>query len=158
MSSDTDDGIEGEVVRTEVVRYFQGALGSATASLLFLSLAAGLWIAGDPGLAFVAVAGSGILSANGISIWAWDRLQEVFRTRLERRSEPSRTLNARPFSDESLVEMQSGLVMVLALIGVLGLGRLVLELLGTRVLVGLVIGALTVGNAAALALVLYSDG
>lgn len=157
MSSDIDREIADEVTRTEAIKYLQGALGHAVASLLFLLFAGTLWIAGFPILGLVTVFGAALLSANGVSIWAWNRLREYFTGRVERTPEQTRTLKARPLSSESLVEMQSGAVMVLVFVSLLLIGRALLSVLGSRHLIALCIGGLTLGNVTALVMEYYSE-
>jgi hypothetical protein len=150
MTPDIDRELEGEVTRTEAVRYLQGALGHAVGSLLFLVFAGVLWVAEYRQFALFGVLGAALISANGFSIWAWDRLREYFTARTGGESGSTRTLQARPFSDESLVEMKSGAVIMLSFFGLLMLGRLLVGVLSPWGLAGLGVGALALGNVVAL--------
>lgn len=78
MPPDVPREIEGEVTRIEAVRYLQRALGHAFGSLLFLLVAGVFWYGGRAALAWSAVVAASLVSANGLSIWAWDRLREYF--------------------------------------------------------------------------------
>lgn len=149
--------IEDEVTRTEAVRYLQGALGHAVGSILFLLLGGLLWVVEYTLLAFVSIAVVFLLSANGLSIWAWDRLRTYFAARTAHPGETdlTRTLVASPLSVESRVEIKAGAVMTLVFIGLLVLGRFALELLGVRPFGYLLVGVLGGGNIAALAKALH---
>jgi hypothetical protein len=153
MVSDTDREIEGEVTRFDAVRYLQGASGHTVGSTLFLLGGGLLWVVGYEILGGINVALAFLLSANGLSIWAWDRLRVYFegRTVAPEETEPTRTLTLNPLSDDSLVEMKAGAVMTLTFVGFLLLGRLGLRLLGPRLAALVFVGCLGFGNLVALA-------
>jgi hypothetical protein len=144
--------IEGEVTRNEAVRYLQGALGHAVVSTLFLLLGGLLSVVGYGTLAVVSIAVAFLISANGFSIWAWNRLRFHFaaRTATPEETEPKRELTASPLSPESRVEMQAGAVMILVLVVLLVLGRFALQFLGAQTTGYVCIGLLSVGNITAL--------
>jgi hypothetical protein len=154
---DPDGDIEGEVTRIDAVRYLQGGLGHALGSNLFLLLGGLLWVVEYGILALTCVAMAFLLSANGFSIWAWDRLRGYFAARSARREEtaPPRELTASPLSPESRVEMQAGAVMILVLFGLLVLGRVALQFLGPRITGYLCVGLLSLGNVTVLVKSLY---
>lgn len=153
---DPSGDIEGETTRIDAVRYLQGALGHALGSNLFLLAGGLLWVRDYEILAFTCVAMAFLLSANGFSIWAWDRLRSYFATRSARPEEvePARELTASPLSAESRVEMQAGAVMVLVFVGLLVLGRVGSQFLGPRTVGYLSVGLLSLGNVAALVMAL----
>jgi len=156
---DPGDEIADEVTRVGAVRYLQGAIGHAVGSNLFLLLGGLLWVLEHRSLALVSVAGAFLLSANGLSIWAWDRLRAYFAARNPPREEPepTRTLDASPLSRESRVEIQAGAVMTLAFIGLLLLGRLALLFLSPRLVGYLGFGGLCLGNVLALGRAFYGQ-
>lgn len=154
MGSSDDGGIADEVVRVEAVRYLQGAVGHAVASNLFLLLGGALWVLEYGALTVACVVGAVLLSTNGISIWAWNRLQGYFRTRRTdpEGAESTRTLRATPLSDDSRVEIQAGAVMMSLFVGLLVLARVALEVLHVRVVAALFVAGLGLGNTVALVL------
>jgi len=153
---DLDETIEGEVTRVDAVRYLQGALGHAVGSNLFILLGGLLWVLEYSTPAFVSVAVAFLLSANGLSIWAWNRLRAYFAAR-SARPEPTRELTASPLSTESRAEMQAGAVMILVFVGLLVVGRFALQFLGPRPFGYLCVGVLTAGNGIALAKALHES-
>ncbi len=148
-----DDAIEAEVTRVDAVRYLQGALGHAVGTLLFLGIAGLLWLVGSERLAYVSVAVAFLVSANGLSIWAWKGLQSYFAARTPQRAagDHQRTLTANPLSADSRVELKAGAVMTVAFVALLVAGRLALQALGPRLFAALCVGCLGLGNVAALA-------
>jgi hypothetical protein len=150
---DPDGDIEGEVTRVEGVRYLQGAAGHAVGSTLFLLLGGLFWTLAYRSLAVVSVAVACLVSANGLSIWAWDRLRAYFLSRAadSERSDPQRELTVRPLSTDSRVEIQAGAVMLLTVVGLLVAGRFALQFLGTRAFSYLCVAVLSAGNVTALA-------
>lgn len=159
MAPDVDGKVEGEVTRLDAVRHLQGASGHTVGSSLFLLVGGLLWVVGYEILGGINIILAFLLSANGLSIWAWDRLRVYFeRPVLEPdETEPTRTLTAEPLSEESLVELKAGAVMTLTFVGLLVLGRLGLQLLGARFAALLFVGCLALGNVAGLAYV-YRGG
>lgn len=150
VDSGSDRAIESEVTRVGAVRYLQGSLGHAAGSTLFLWSGGLVWVLGSEMVAVVTVSVAFLLAANGLSIWAWDRLQTHFASRTEQR-DSSRTLTASPLSVDSRVEMKAGAVMVLVFVGLLVAGRLGLQALGPRPFGYLCVACLLLGNAVALA-------
>lgn len=151
MGTDPDREIEAETTRVDAVRYLQGALGHATASLFFLLMAGLLWVGWSRLTAVVLVVGAFLLSANGLSMWAWKRLVAYFNARAARSdAEPTRTLRAEPLSTESTSEMKAGAAMTLAFVVAMVVGRLGLSVLEPRLLGYLSVGCLVVGNVVAL--------
>lgn len=149
MGEDPDREIEGEIVRVDAVRHLQGARGHAVGSTLFLLGAGCVWVVGESFLAWVLVVVAFLLSANGLSIWAWDRLRTYF-TPEEPRAGPDRALTVQPLSSESLSEMKAGAVMVGSFCGLLVIGNFLLELLGSRIFGALCAISLVIGNLTAL--------
>jgi hypothetical protein len=145
--------VAGEVTRLESVRYLQGALGHAVWSSLFLLFGGLLWGFGYGLFAVVSIAVAFLVSANGLSIWAWDRLRVHFAARAAPPEETgsTRELTAGSLSPEARVQMQAGAVMTLALVALLALGRVALGLLGPRTVAYVCVAGLGVGNITALA-------
>ncbi len=152
-ASGDERAIEGEVTRVGAVRYLQGALGHAVGSTLFLGSAGLVWLLGFVRVAYVSVAVAFLVSANGLSIWAWDGLQSYFAARTPEHEETDdrRTLTANPLEADSRVELKAGAVMTAVFVALLVLGRLGLQLLGPRLFASLSVGCLAAGNVAALA-------
>lgn len=157
MAPDVDGGIDDEVTRLDAVRHLQGASGHTVGSSLFLLVGGLLWAVGYGILGGISISLAFLLSANGLSIWAWNRLRAYFESRIPEpdETEQTRTLTVKPFSDESLVEMKAGAIMTLTFVGFLVLGRLGLQILGPRLAAILFVGCLGLGNVAALAYVYY---
>lgn len=157
MAPDVDGGIDDEVTRLDAVRHLQGASGHTVGSSLFLLVGGLLWAVGYGILGGISISLAFLLSANGLSIWAWDRLRVYFESRTPEpdETEQTRTLTVEPFSDESLVEMKAGAIITLVFVGLLVLGRLGLQFLGPRLAAFLFVGGLGLGNVAALAYVYY---
>ena len=149
---DSSGDIEGEITRNEAVRYLQRALGHAIGSTVFLLFGGLLWVVRHRELAVVTIIGAFLISANGLSIWAWDRLRVYFaaRTTTSAETESQRELTVSPLSSESRIEMQAGAVMILVFISLLAIGRFALQFIGTRTFAYLCIGVLSVGNITAL--------
>lgn len=150
MRPDDGDGVGGEVTRVDAVRYLQGSLGHAVASLALLFGAAAFSLLEQPAFAWLAVLGAALLSANALSIWAWDRLQAYFTPAPEEESEPTRSLTASPLSTESAVEMKAGAVMTLVFVAVLLLVGAALQYLDPVVVGVATAVCLATGNAVAL--------
>jgi hypothetical protein len=150
---DPDGDISGEVTRVERIRYLQGATGHAVGSTLFLLLGGLFWMLAYRSLAVVSVAVACLVSANGLSIWAWDRLRAHFLSRAADAagSDPKRELTVRPLSTDSRVEIQAGAVMLLTVVGLLIAGRFALQFLGARAFGYLCVAVLSAGNVTALA-------
>ena len=156
---DPSGEIADEVTRAETVEYLQGAIGHAVGSNLFLLLSGLLWVLEHRSLAVISIAGAFLISANGLSIWAWDRLRAYFAARNppQEETEPTRTLKASPLSRESRVGIQAGAIMTLAFIGLLLLGRLALRFFSPRLLGYLGVGCLCLGNFLALGRAFYKQ-
>ncbi|PSQ56023.1 MAG: hypothetical protein BRD23_09865 [Halobacteriales archaeon SW_9_67_25] len=152
-ASENERAIESEVTRVEAVRYLQGALGHAVGSTLFLGGAGLVWLLGHDRVAYVSVAVAFLVSMNGLSIWAWDRLQSYFAARTPQREDTDdrRTLTANPLEADSRVELKAGAVMTAVFVALLVVGRLGLQLLGPRLFAFLCVGCLAAGNVAAVA-------
>ncbi|PSQ29532.1 hypothetical protein BRD09_06065 [Halobacteriales archaeon SW_10_68_16] len=148
-----DRAIESEVTRVDAVRYLQGALGHAIGSTLFLGLAGMLWLVGYEQLGYVSVAVAFLVSANGLSIWAWDRLQSYFAARTPEReaTDDRRTLTANPLEADSWIELKAGAVMTGVFVALLVAGRFALQMFGPRLFAFLCVGCLALGNLVALA-------
>ena len=151
----TDAGVEGEVTRVDAVRYLQGALGHAVGSTLFLSLAGLFWLFGMKTIAYVGVVMAFLLSANGLSIWIWDRLQGYFEGRTRQEPDDQRTLTASPLDAASIVELKAGAVMTGLFVALLVVGRLAILVLSPRFVAFLCVVCLAVGNIVALAKAVY---
>jgi uncharacterized membrane protein (DUF485 family) len=154
-----DGDIEGEVTRLEAVKYLQGALGHAVGSTLFLVLGGLLWVGEYEIFSVVSIAVAFLVSANGLSIWAWDRLRSYFwaRSEVPENPESTRELTARPFALESRVEIQAGVVMILVFVALLLLARFSLQFLDPRTFGYVFVGVLSVGNITALAIALRTS-
>lgn len=150
MGPDIGGDLDGEVTRVEAVKYLQGALGHAVGSLALLFAAAVLLAVGRPALGWLAVVLAALLSANGVSIWAWDRLQSYFAPDDASEQSPERELSASPLSAASRVEMKAGAVMTLSLFALLVGGRLAIRYLGARAVGVAAAVTLAVGNVVAL--------
>lgn len=150
MVTNPDRDIEGETTRVAAVRYLQGALGHATGSLIFLLAGGFLWAIGYPVPGWILIVGAFLLTANGLSIWGWTGLVAHFIARADSDEEPSRTLQARPLSGESLAEMKAGMVMTAVFVAVLLAGRAGLAVFSPRTVAALFVVCLAVGNLLAL--------
>jgi hypothetical protein len=148
--TNSDREIEGETTRIAAVRYLQGALGHATGSLLFLLAGGFVWAVGHRGLGWLLVVGAFLLSANGLSVWAWTELVARFTVQADRDEQPTRTLRAQPLSTESLAEMKAGAVMTGVFVVALLVGRAGLVVFGPRTVATLSVACLAVGNGVAL--------
>lgn len=157
MTPDRNSGIDGEVIRVEAVTYLQGSVGHATASLVCILLGGVLLWAGHWGPGLLFLVGACALSMNGASVWGWDRLQAFFsaRTRTDD-GEPTRALEARPFSSESLVDMKVGAVMVASFVGILLIGDLARRLFDLWVVGVATVAVVGVGNVVVLVRTYYS--
>lgn len=157
MSPDIDGEIEDEVTRVEYVEYLEGATGHAVFSTLFLAVGAVFLVRGPETVGWGLVGIATAISANGLSIYGWDRLRERFR--VEERSEgPDRELTYHRPSNETQAEVKAGFVMLAALVGGLLLVNAGLEYLGVRRVVYLFVVFLGAGNVGALALAIRSSG
>jgi len=157
MSSDLKGEIEDEVTRVEYVEYLEGATGHAVFSTLFIA-AGGLFLVTGPetfgwGLVGIATA----ISANGLSIYGWDRLRERFRVE-DRSDGPDRELTYHRPSNETQAELKAGFVMLVALVAGLLLVTAGLEYLGVRWVVYLFVVFLGAGNLGALVWSIRSSG
>lgn len=150
MVPDIGGDVEGEVTRVEAVKYLQGALGHAVGSLVLLLGAAVLLAVSRPTLGWLAVVAAALLSANGVSIWAWDGLQAHFAPDDATDEGPDRALTAQPLSTASLVEMKAGAVMLLSLVALLVVARFALQYFGSRAVGAAAVVCLAGGNVAAL--------
>ncbi|MXR20484.1 hypothetical protein [Halobacterium bonnevillei] len=149
MAPDIGGEIEGEVTRVEAVKYLQGALGHAVGSLTFLLAAAVFLVFGYSAFAWLSVLSAALLSANGLSIWGWERLQTHFAAQAAE-SEPTRSLTANPLSTESVVEMKAGAVMLFAFLAVLLVAGSAVQYLDPRAVGVASAVCLAVGNGVAL--------
>lgn len=148
--TDHDREIEGETTRIAAVRYLQGALGHATGSLLFLLAGGFVWAVDNPALGWLLIVGAFLLSANGLSIWAWTGLVARFTVRGDRNEQPTRTLQAQPLSTKSLAEIKAGAIMTGVFVTVLLVGRAGLVVFEPRTVATLSVGCLAIGNIIAL--------
>lgn len=146
--------IEGEVTRVPAVTYLEGAPGHAVGSSLFLLAAGLIWLSGHPTLGLAAVAVAFLISANGISIWAWNRLRERFTTPRATDDNPTRTLTANPLSRESAAELKAGAAMSGVLVAFLVVGLVALESFDPAPVGIVAVGGLAIGNVGALVLAL----
>lgn len=147
-----DREIEGEVTRVPAVTYLEGASGHAVGSSLFLLVGGLIWLSGRPRVGLAAVAVAFLISANGISIWAWNRLRERFETPEGPDDTPTRTLAANPVSRESAAELKAGAVMSVVLVGVLVVGLVALKSVDPATVGTVAAGGLAIGNVGALVL------
>lgn len=144
--------IEGEVTRVPAVTFLEGAPGHAVGSSLFLLAAGLIWLIGHPTLGLAAGAVAFLISANGISIWAWNRLRERFTTSSTTDDSPTRTLTANPLSRESVAELKAGAVMSGVLVAFLLVGLVTLESFEPATVGIVAVGGLAIGNIGALIL------
>jgi len=160
VDGDGDDlagGIESEVTRVEAVEYLEGASGHGVASLLFLAGGCYFLVTAEPAIAWACIAVAALLTANGVSIYAWDTLRERFRSTWERPDDRSgRTLQPHRLSKETTAELKAGFVMVGAFVAVVLVGLGVLRLFDPRILGYLFVAGLVVANAAALVWTVYA--
>lgn len=149
MGRSPDDEVDGETTRTAVT-YLQGPLGHATGSLGFLLAGGLIWLGGSPVPGWTLIMGAFLISANGLSTWAWTELVGRFTTRSGRDEEPTRTLRAEPLSTESLADLKASAVMTAVVVAVLLVGRAGLALFEPRTVAVLFVVCLAVGNVLAL--------
>jgi hypothetical protein len=154
-----DTTVDGEVTRVDAVTYFEGASGHAVLSLGFLVAAVALLRLGVVGAAVIAVLVGYGVALNGLSIYAWDELRAYFGSRFatEEDRETERTLTPHTVSTEMKAELLTGLTMVGGFALVLTVTLRIFEGLGTRATVYLSVGALAVGNLAALGWTYHSS-
>lgn len=150
MGTDPDGEVGGETTRVAAVEYLHGALGHATGSLLFLFVGGAIWLGGHPVPGWILILGAFLISANGLSTWAWTTLVERFTTRATRDEEPTGTIRAKPLSTESLADMKASMIMTGVIVAVLVVGRAGLALFDGRTVAILFVGCLAVGNTVAL--------
>lgn len=149
MGTDPDDENDGETARAAVT-YLQGALGHATGSLVFLLVGGLSWLGGYPIPGWVLIMGAFLISANGLSTWAWTELVATFTTRAGRDEEPTRALRFKPLSTESLADMKASMIMTAVVVAVLLVGRAGLAVFEPRTVAVLFVVCLAVGNVLAL--------
>jgi hypothetical protein len=156
MDGGSENGIEGEVVRVEAVRYLDGPVGHAVGSMVFVVAGSVFWVTGAPSLGGYVLAIAFLVSANGLSIWAWTRLQTYFAARTQtRETAETRTLKAQPIGKDSIVALKTGAVMVPSLVVLLLVGLGAVQLLGLLVAGLLFVVVLVLGNLAAIANAVY---
>lgn len=157
MDGDSERGIEGEVVRVDAVRYLDGPVGHAVGSLVFAFAGSIIWVTDNPTMAGFVLFLAFLVSANGISIWAWTRLQAYFtaRSATSEATAETRTLTAAPLGTDSIATLQTGAVMVPSFVVLLAVGLGAIQVLGL-VLAGLLfLVVLVLGNLAAVANAVY---
>lgn len=119
MSPSSDREVTGEVTRVEAVAYLQGMTGHAVVSLLSLLLGgAGYWATGGIVFAFAGLVGGFLLTANGLSIYLWDFVQEYVLSQetADPDGDPDRTLSPPSMSNEHKAELAAGFVQVLGIV------------------------------------------
>lgn len=153
MTTAPDREIEGEVTRVEAVRYLQGATGHAVGSLGLLAVGVvGVWTTGRPEFGVGALVSAWLLSMNGLSLFAWDRIRDHVHATVGETEEvgPERTLTGPSISTEQKAEMLSSLVQVLVLVAIVFGSIELFVLLGIRTGAYVLGGLLAVGNAGVL--------
>ena len=153
MAAESDREIEGEITRAESVKYLQGAPAHAIGSIVFLVFGGVVfWSTGLLGIGLATFASAFLLSANGLSIHAWNRVRDYVVSRNEDEDDtgPTRELAALSLSTEHKAELTGGLVQAGGLIGVLLVGGGLFRLFGPRIAVYLIAGLIMVGNIGAL--------
>lgn len=155
MTDDSDREIAGEVTRVEWVEYLQGANGNGLGSLGFLALGGlGVWITGRAVIGFGALVGASLLSANGLSIYAWDRVRTYVESRSgdETDTESSRELTPHTLSTVHRAELAGGFVQIACFVAILFVTVEVFRRTGVRNGAYLLASVIAVGNVAALVL------
>ncbi|MEF8775433.1 MAG: hypothetical protein V5A43_02885 [Haloarculaceae archaeon] len=153
MDSEGGGDIEGEVTRVEAVTYLEGAVGHAVGSLLFAAVGIYIWFTGDPAFAALVIAIGFLLSGNGLSLWAWSRLQTYVASQraTPEPDEVTRSLKVDPISQNSLLTVKTGAVIVPSLAGFLLLALGAVYLLGVALASYLFVAILLLGNVTAIA-------
>jgi hypothetical protein len=109
-----------------------------------------VWLGGYPITGWILVMCAFLISANGLSTWAWTELVARFTSRARHDQEPTRTLRAKPLSTESLADMKASAVMTAVLIAILLVGRAGLVMFEPRTVATVFVVCLAVGNILAL--------
>lgn len=155
VTPDPDREIAGEVTRVEWVEYLQGATGNGVGSLGFLVLGGlAFYITGRAVFGFGALIGSSLLSANGLSLYAWDRVRTYVESGAEddAATESTRELSPHTLSTVHRAELVGGLVQVAGLVTILVVTVEVFRRTGFRTGAYLLASVLVVGNVCALLL------
>jgi hypothetical protein len=92
-----------------------------------------------------------LVSGNGLSIWAWTRLQTYFGARTGTSQAETRSLKPSPLDKDSIVTLKTGAVIVPTFVVILGVGLGAVQELGLVVAGSLFLGVLVLGNLAAIA-------
>jgi hypothetical protein len=149
MSPSRKPGISGEVTRIPAVEYLQGMTGHAVGSLIALLLgSAGYWVTGEVVFVFGGLVCGFLLTANGLSIYLWESVQEYVRSR-ETGSDAdteARTLAPPALSSEHKSELTAGFVQVVGLVVAVSTAVVVTQRLGVERGSYLLGGLLAVGN------------
>ncbi|MFB6251424.1 MAG: hypothetical protein ABEI27_07025 [Halobellus sp.] len=168
MPTDSSRDLADEVTRVAGVSYLQGATGHSIGSLGFLLLGVvGLVVIESAAVGAGAVASASLLSANGVSIYLWDRVRDVVAETPSnegdddggRARDSERTLSPPALSAEHKAELTGGLVQVVGLVTVLAVVIGTIRILGIERGSYLLGALLAAGNLVALALAWWdTDG
>lgn len=153
--SASDREIRGEVTRVEAVKYLQGSTGHGLGSLGLLAVGAiGLWATSRVEIGIGALVAAGLVSINGLSLFAWDSIRDYVESRAGEHEDSgqSRTIAPPSMSVEQKAEMVASLVQMLVLVAILFAAIEMVLLLGIRTGAYLLGGVIAVGNLGALVL------
>ena len=153
MTPDADREIAGEVTRDESIEHLQGATGHAVGSLAFLAVGGSVfWVTGSLGIGLAGFACAFLLSANGLSIYLWDRVREYVRSGAENASdeEPTRDLTGPSISTEAKEGMVATFTQIVAIVAALIFCGGVIRVVGARIGTYLIAGVIAAGNVGAL--------
>jgi hypothetical protein len=161
MSADSPRDIADEVTRFSGVASLQGATGHGIGSLGFLlGGIVGFVVLDSPSVGFGGVVSASLLSANGVSIYLWDRIRDAVivgapnggdTANQSPDEESGRTLSPPSLSAEHKAELVGGLGQIVGLLAVLAGVIGAVRVLGVERGSYLLGGLLAAGNLAALA-------
>jgi len=152
MSSGSNRGISGEVVRVVGIERLSGPLAHAIGSLGFLVLAAGFWAAGWDDIAFAPVLVAWLVSLNGLSLYGWEWLLDAVESHSYRSADdaPEQTLSVPSLSVEHKAELVAGVVQAVALVAFVGLTIGIIRWFGVETGAYVLVGLIAAGNLGAL--------
>lgn len=150
--------VEDEVTRVDAVRYLQGVTGHGILSTLFLAGAGLLAFLGRVGAGRLAVIVAYGIALNGVSIYAWNRLRDYFRSERTRAADPGsgRELTPHRLSPETRAQLIGGFVMAGGLVAFLLFVLGAIRWLGLEYAIPVLAAGLAVGNLGALGRAYYT--